>query len=80
MGDVVGMDEARRRERRRRTAGRAAEAPDAIIQGLARVHDTQCMDALASIMNDGEAPADARVRAAVAILDRGWGPPPYEGG
>src|SRR5262249_34665133 len=40
---------------------------------LARQHAEAAIAVLAEIMNDTDAPAGARVSAAKAILDRGWG-------
>ena len=46
------------------------------IAELARVHTVDAIATLASIMSDGRASPSARVAAATAILDRGWGRPP----
>ncbi|WP_247436874.1 hypothetical protein [Bradyrhizobium sp. 44] len=43
------------------------------IKSLARTHTPVAMKTLVQIMRDKEAPAHARVSAANAILDRGWG-------
>lgn len=51
-----------------------AKAP-AQIKSLARAHTETALKVLAGIMNQTEAPAAARVSAAQAILDRGWGKP-----
>jgi hypothetical protein len=40
---------------------------------LARRHSKAAVKVLAAIMNDEEGPATARVSAAQALLDRGWG-------
>jgi len=45
------------------------------IKSLARTHTVHAVKTLVKIMNDKEAPAHARVSAANAILDRGWGKP-----
>ncbi|WP_247328654.1 hypothetical protein [Bradyrhizobium sp. 21] len=45
------------------------------IKSLARTHTPVAMKTLVQIMRDKEAPAHARVSAANAILDRGWGKP-----
>lgn len=45
------------------------------IRSLARGHTDKAIQALAGIMNSAKAPAAARVSAAQAILDRGWGKP-----
>ncbi|OSI82114.1 hypothetical protein BSZ21_00145, partial [Bradyrhizobium canariense] len=45
------------------------------IKSLARTHTAVAMKTLVQIMRDKEAPAHARVAAANAILDRGWGKP-----
>ena len=43
------------------------------IRTLARRHSKAAVKVLAAIMNDEEGPATARVSAAQALLDRGWG-------
>jgi len=45
------------------------------IRSLARSHSTTALDTLAGIARCGESEA-ARVAAAIALLDRGWGRPP----
>jgi hypothetical protein len=45
------------------------------IRSLARTHTQGAIKCLAGIMNQSEAPAAARVAAASALLDRGWGKP-----
>jgi hypothetical protein len=49
-----------------------AKAP-AEIKSLARKHTETALKVLAGIMNQSDAPAPARVAAAQALLDRGWG-------
>lgn len=51
-----------------------AKAPTE-IRSLARAHTESAINALVGIMNQGEAPPAARVSAATALLDRGWGKP-----
>jgi hypothetical protein len=46
------------------------------LQELAREHTDSAVETLASIMRDGDASAAARVSAASALLDRGYGKPP----
>ncbi len=46
------------------------------VQQLARQHTTAALQTLVSVMSDEEAPAAARVAAANAVLDRGYGRPP----
>lgn len=43
------------------------------LTDLAREHSPAAIETLASIMSDEDAPETARVSAATAILDRGWG-------
>ncbi len=43
------------------------------IRSLARSHTESAIRTLAKIMTSGKAPAAARVSAAIALLDRGWG-------
>ena len=43
------------------------------IKALARKHSKAAVKVLAAIMNNEEGPATARVSAAQALLDRGWG-------
>jgi hypothetical protein len=45
------------------------------IRSLARTHTESALKVLAGIMNQHEAPPAARVSAATALLDRGWGKP-----
>jgi hypothetical protein len=45
------------------------------IRSLARSHTAKAIRVLAGIVNAGRAPAAARVSAAIALLDRGWGKP-----
>jgi hypothetical protein len=54
-------------------AGRPAIVKD--IRQAARSHTRQALNTLISTMNDLDAPAAARISAATAILDRGWGRP-----
>jgi hypothetical protein len=43
------------------------------VRALARKHSKAAVKTLAAIMNNEEGPATARVSAAQALLDRGWG-------
>ena len=43
------------------------------IKSLARSHTASCLKTLAAIAKNLKAPPAARVSAAVALLDRGWG-------
>lgn len=43
------------------------------IKSLARGHTESAIKVLAGIMNQDDCPAAARVQAAQALLDRGWG-------
>lgn len=45
------------------------------IRSLARSHTETAVKVLVGIMRQPKAPAAARVSAAQAILDRGWGKP-----
>jgi hypothetical protein len=59
-------------------SGNPGGRPRAIVNGvhvpeLARAFSCEAVGTLATIMQDETAPAHARVRAAEAILDRGWG-------
>ena len=45
------------------------------IRSLARNHTSKALSTLASIMNQRKANPAARVAAAQALLDRGWGKP-----
>lgn len=46
------------------------------IRSLARSHTESAIKVLAGIMNQADANAAARVAAAQALLDRGWGKAP----
>jgi len=48
------------------------------IADVAREHTADAIETLAKIMRDDEQPGAARVSAANAILDRGWGRPKQE--
>jgi hypothetical protein len=43
------------------------------VKALARKHSRAAIKTLAAIMNQADGPATARVSAAQALLDRGWG-------
>ena len=43
------------------------------IKALAKKHSKSAIKVLAAIMNQADGPATARVSAAQALLDRGWG-------
>lgn len=43
------------------------------IRSLARAHTDAAIKCLCGIMNKNDAPESARVSAAQALLDRGWG-------
>ncbi|MCH9050726.1 MAG: hypothetical protein IIA72_06550 [Proteobacteria bacterium] len=45
------------------------------IRSLACAHTAAAIKVLAGVMNQPKAPMAARVSAAVALLDRGWGKP-----
>lgn len=46
-----------------------------VIKSLARAHTETALNVLAGIMRQEDAPPAARVSAAQALLDRGWGKP-----
>ena len=48
------------------------------LTDLCRIHTETAVATLGEIMLDDEAPHAARVSAATAILDRGWGRPKQE--
>jgi hypothetical protein len=50
-----------------------AKSKAAQIKALARRHTRAAIKVLAAIMNQSDGPATARVSAAQALLDRGWG-------
>ena len=60
--------------RNRATLAREAGLPDAVEAARALVDDVWEM--LGAVVRDPEAPAAARVRAGLAILDRAYGKPP----
>jgi len=45
------------------------------VKALARVHTETALRVLAGVMTNSEAPHAARVAAATAVLNRGWGAP-----
>lgn len=46
-----------------------------LIKSLARAHTESAIKVLSGIMNETTAPHAARVSAASALMDRGWGKP-----
>ena len=46
------------------------------VRDLARGKTEKAINTLVSVMDSKESPPNARVAAAVALLDRGWGRPP----
>lgn len=59
-------------------SGNAGGRPTVIrhVQDLARQHTAAAIATLKEVMANPRAPAAARVAAAGALLDRGWGKPP----
>ena len=49
------------------------------LRSLARTHTKGAIKTLVGIMNQPKANPSARVTAAVALLDRGWGKPEQSG-
>ena len=45
------------------------------VQEMARLHTPEAIDILVIVMRNGESPPAARVAAANAIIDRGYGKP-----
>lgn len=45
------------------------------VKALARVHTESALRVLNGVMNSAGAPPAARVAAAIAVLNRGWGAP-----
>jgi len=62
-------------------SGNPGGRPKAVLEDgrtladLAREHTVEAVETLVEVMGDKQAPAAARVGAAGAILDRGWGKP-----
>jgi hypothetical protein len=54
-------------------ASRPTSKAAAEIKALAKKHSKAAIKVLAAIMNQPDGPATARVSAAQALLDRGWG-------
>jgi hypothetical protein len=52
---------------------KATSKAAAEIKALAKKHSKAAIKVLAGIMNQADGPATARVSAAQALLDRGWG-------
>jgi hypothetical protein len=59
-------------------ASQEIEMPRSVteIRSIARSHTRKAINVLVGIMRSEDATAAARVTAANAILDRGWGKPP----
>lgn len=53
--------------------GRCKEYPE--VKAAAREHTQEAIETLVTIMKDGKQPSAARVAAANALLDRGYGRP-----
>jgi hypothetical protein len=49
------------------------------IKSLARTHTNRAIAVLAGLMDQPDVPAAARVAAAQALIDRGWGKAPIMG-
>jgi hypothetical protein len=45
------------------------------VRALAKTYGEDAIEALVSIMGNAKTPPAARVAAAIAVLDRGWGKP-----
>jgi hypothetical protein len=78
MGFVKGDPNNPGRKFTRGMSGNPKGRPAAIIEvaKAAREHTAEALETLARIMRDAKATASARVSAAVAILERGWGKAP----
>lgn len=75
-GTAVSIPEGRRFEPGRSGNPRGRPKRDLEVAELARMHTVGAIDILAEIMADRSAPPTARVCAATALLDRGWGRAP----
>ncbi|MEW9624687.1 hypothetical protein [Rhodanobacter geophilus] len=61
---------------RKKTGGRKAGTPNKVmtdVRAVAQGYGCDAIEALAAIMHDATAPPAARVAAANALLDRGYG-------
>ena len=56
----------------------AGRRPGVMVTTLARRHTDEAIALLAAVMADAKAPQAARVTAAQALLDRGWGKAPIQ--
>jgi hypothetical protein len=59
--------------RPKRPATLVAQRIIADVKAAAREHTQDALDPLEAVMTDAKAPPAARVSAATAMLDRGWG-------
>jgi hypothetical protein len=75
-GTAARMPEGRRFQPGNSGNPRGRPKRDLEVAELARDHTEAALATLATIIEDAAAPASARVAAATAILDRGWGRPP----
>jgi hypothetical protein len=57
---------------------RAGRPPGPVITTMARQHTEKAIETLAAVMTDTKAQPAARVAAAQALLDRGWGKAPVQ--
>lgn len=75
-GTAVRVPEGRRFQPGQSGNPRGRPKRDLELAELARGYTADALETLVSLMSDGRAPPAARVAAAMAILDRGWGRPP----
>jgi Family of unknown function (DUF5681) len=73
----IGIDRTVTGQFKKGVSGNPGGRPAALeeVRDLARQETAASIHALAKIRDDGRAPAQARVAASVALLDRGWGRP-----
>jgi hypothetical protein len=75
-GTAARIPEGRRFQPGQSGNPRGRPKRDLEVAELARLYTADAIATLVSLMSDSGAPPSARVAAATAILDRGWGRPP----
>ena len=75
--DQLAPEQCRKRGFQKGTSGNPKGKPPIIreVQQLARTYTEDAVEALHEVFMDRRANGSARVQAAVAMLDRGWGRP-----
>jgi hypothetical protein len=74
-GNKIALGKGRPKKAADETAKVVLKAAIADVKAAAKECTQEAIETLKSVMTDEQKPAAARVGAAIAILDRGWGKP-----